>query len=457
MGLALPKVCVIGLGFVGLSTAVCFASKGVKTTGLDIDSDRVRTIEEGKVPFHEPFVDRLLQKSTRSHALKLTTSYEEGVTESEIVFVTVGTPSAPDGSADMTYVEEASKSIGLALRKANGWRLVVVKSTVPAGTTDGLVRPTIQSQANGISFGIASNPEFLKEGSAVKDTLHPDRLVIGSSEPRSGNKLRAFYRSFYGRRMPPVISTNCVNAELIKYASNSFLATKITFINEVANLCASIPGGDIATVATGMGLDPRIGHRFLKAGLGFGGSCFPKDLRALIQSASQVGVTLKVAAAAESGNDEQFRVAVRLAEKLVGDLKDKRIALLGLAFKPDSDDMREAVSLKLIAELEKIGASIVAYDPASMQNARRILGDKIEYSSSALDCLKGADCCIVITEWREFSRLRPSSFRRLMKTPAVVDGRRAFNQKLFLKAGVKFAAVGIASSEPSQEEVRALS
>jgi UDPglucose 6-dehydrogenase len=318
---------------------------------------------------------------------------------------------------------------------------------VTPGTTVDVVKPTLEFET-GMKlgdFGLATNPEFLREGRAVSDTMSPDRIVIGTLDRFSEASLVSLYKGFL-KQLPTVVKTTPTNAELIKYASNSFLATKVTFVNEIANLCSKFPGADVSTVARGMGLDMRIGPQFLKAGLGYGGSCFPKDVKALLAAAREKGVRLGVAAAADSGNEARPSVAVELAERLIGDLSKKRIAVLGLAFKPGSDDMREAVSVKVVKLLQKRGARVSAYDPVANSNARRVIGNTVRFCSSARSCLTGSDCCIVVTEWSEFAELRPGQLKRLMRTPTVVDGRRILRPELFIRAGVKFAAVGLGPS-----------
>lgn len=433
----------VGLGHVGLSTAVSIAARGITTVGIDIDKERLKTISRGQSPFKEQSIPRLLAETVRSGKLRVT-SDPSALADTEIQFITVQTPSSNDGTIDLTHVRNAASSIGKALRGSEGYKLVVVKSTVTPGTTAGVVRPMLEleSHRKPNEFGLAVNPEFLREGRAIEDTMHPDRIVIGTNDERSERTLVSFYRRLY-RRLPKTVLTTPVNAELVKYASNAFLATKVTFINEIANLCFKLKGADVSVVAKGMGLDKRIAPWFLRAGLGYGGSCFPKDVSALLKAAESVGVDLSVAEAAAKGNEKQPLVGVDLAESLVGGIRGKRIALLGLAFKPDSDDMRDAVSLRLVPELLRRGAEVVAYDPAAMANARRLLGEKIEYAESRKACLKGADCCIVVTEWDEFSKLRPKDFKESMRTPAVVDGRGVLNRKQFLESGVRFSAVGL--------------
>lgn len=439
------QVGVVGLGYVGLPTAVCFAAKGIPTIGVDVDDARVAKIAKGNTPIMEPRLPNLLSKTLRSGRLRVESSYD-ALSEADICFVTVGTPASRDGTIDLSHVNRAARSIGKILRHSR-YKTVVIKSTVIPGTTGGIVKSAIESESHKSlgDFGLASNPEFLREGHSVEDTLRPDRIVIGACDKESERTLDSFYRRLY-ERLPKTILTTPVNAELIKYASNSFLATKITFINEFANLCAKIPGADVSVVARGIGLDKRIAPSFLRAGLGFGGSCLPKDLQALLKVAAKANAKLGVAAAARAGNERQVPVAVQLAERLIGSLEGKRIAILGLAFKPDSDDMREAVSLRLIDELKRRDAKVVAYDPAAIPNARKVLGETIDYRSSATACLRGADCCIMVTEWKEFSKLHPKHFEATMRTPAVVDGRRILDPEEFTGSGVRFAAIGLGQS-----------
>ena len=437
------SVGVVGLGHVGLCTAVAFASRRIATIGIDVDEEKVRSISRGKAPFVEKDLPGFLSRAISSKRLTTSSDASELASAAHI-FITVPTPNSHDGSIDLSFVKSAIETIGGVLKESRGYKVVVVKSTVTPGTALNELLPTITRAAGKKlgEFGLASNPEFLREGHAIEDTLHPDRIVIGTEDRKSQRGMLSLYRTFYGR-LPRCLLTTTVNAELVKYASNSFLATRVSFINEIANLCARLQGADVSVVAEGMGLDSRIGRTFLRAGLGFGGSCFPKDVSALLMASEAAGAKLGVVEAAALTNKSQPFVAVDLAEGLVGDLRGKRVALLGLAFKPESDDMRDAVSLELIPRLVEKGAAVVAYDPAAMENARAKLGETIEYASSARECLRRADCCILVTEWPQFSRLRPVDFKGLMRVPAVVDGRRLFSADSFLKSGVKFSAVGL--------------
>ncbi len=444
---------IVGLGYVGLTTAVCFANRGFQTIGVDVDKGKLAKIARGQLPFVEPGLAKILQNQLRTKRLTVTTNYDE-LTRARVQFITVGTPSSDGGSNDLRYVRKAAASVGQVLRESDEYHLVVVKSTVTPGATQVVVRPALESASRKKfgEFGLAANPEFLREGKALEDTMRPNRLVIGTEDKKSQTELLTLYRALYRHRMPKIVLTSTINAELIKYASNSFLAAKITFINEIANLCQRLPGADVAVVAQAMGLDKRIAPGFLRAGLGYGGSCFPKDTNALLRFASTLGVELGVAQAASSRNEKQYRVAIELAESLVGSLRGKRVALLGLAFKPDSDDMREATSLRLVHELLRLGARVVAFDPVASKNAKKIIGDRIDYASSVKDCLDGTDCCILVTEWPEFSKISPRQVKALMKTPAVVDGRRILDGNKFLRNGIRFAALGLGTgSEPSKQ------
>lgn len=444
-----PRVSIIGLGYVGLTTAVCFASRGIHVFGFDVDAEKLQKISMGEVPFHEPGVPELLKQTLTDKTLKLG---RNAINSSDIIFVTVGTPAGENGEIDLTFIRKASEMIGTALKNAgNQYRVIVIKSTVVPGTTENVVKPIVEAFSGklfGRDIGLAVNPEFLKEGSAVEDTFDPDRLVIGEFDERSGDLVLSLYKKFYAENFPTLVRTNLPNAELVKYATNSFLATKISFINTIANICDRVPGADVKVVARGAGLDQRIGERFLNAGLGFGGSCFPKDVRALIHFAKESGYYPAMLDAALDINRRQPAVAVDFAEKALGSLEDKVIALLGLAFKPNTDDIREAVSLEIVRELRERGAIIKAYDPAAASNIAKKLGDLkgLFYSASATEAITGADCAIVVTEWEEFRKLEPEDFVSRMRTSVVIDGRRIYDPSKFEKK-LKFAAVGLGRSK----------
>ena len=434
------KISFFGLGYVGLVTSLAFASKGFIVYGYDVDKSRIESLRNKKLYIYEPGLQDLLE---RSGNFIPTENYEEAVMKTNVTFITVGTPSMPDGSIDLSYVRSTAEMIGKALRKKEGYHLVVVKSTVLPGTTEEVAKIIERESGKkvGKDFGICMNPEFLREGNAVEDIFKPDRIVIGCFDDRSGDMLEGLWREFYGD-MPPLLRTNLVNAEFIKYASNAFLSMKVSFINEVANIAQRVKGADVEVIAKGIGLDKRIGPLFLKAGLGFGGSCFPKDLTAFIKFSEKMGYDPRLLKGAKDLNDEQPYKAVELAENLIGNLNGRKIAVLGLSFKPNTDDMRDAVSIRVVNSLLKKGAQVSVYDPAAMENARRIFGDRVEYARSAVDCIRGADCAIIVTEWDEFRDLRPEDFIRNMRNPAVVDGRRIYNPREF--AGkVKFSAIGL--------------
>ena len=432
-------ISVTGLGYVGLSTAVAFASRGLRVTGYDVDEAKVAKINRGETTFHEPRVGEMLRAS-----LKRGFRASAQPSLADVYFITVGTPSLPDGGVDLSFVMSAARDIGRALGETEGYRLVVVKSTVPPGTTEGVVKPLIESESGrsfGPTLGLAMNPEFLREGSAIEDSLHPDRIVVGETDVRSGDSLLKLYKRVYGPRMPKVLRTNPVNAELIKYANNSFLATKVSYINMVANLCEKIPGADVEVIARGIGMDKRIGKAFLRAGAGWGGSCWPKDLMAMKSKFREVGVDAPLIDAAQKVNDSQPLRLVQAAKELLGDITGKKIAVLGLSFKPDTDDIRGAVSLSLIRALLTGGALVRVYDPVAMDSVRDLFHQEIDFASSPIEAIRGSECCILVTEWEEFGMLRPRDFASNMLSPVVVDGRRVFDPAKM--RGVQYAAVGL--------------
>jgi len=441
----LYRVSIVGTGYVGLCSGVGFASKGFKVITSTSDAEKADMINRGIPPFYEPGLEDVLKAVVEKGNLKCTTDREEAILDTDMTFIASGTPSQPDGSINLEYIEASSREIGKALRKKASYHLVVVKSTVVPGTTQNLVKPTIEEVSGkkcGAGFGLCMNPEFLREGSAVQDTLHTDRVVIGEFDKRSGDMLESFFKSFHSDNLPPIIRVNLPTAELIKYANNSLLATKISFINEIASICQKIPGTDVTKVAEAVGLDHRINPRFLNAGLGYGGSCFPKDVKALIAKSEELGYSPVLLKAVEAINENQPLQAVTMAKKLLGNLKGKRIAILGLSFKPNTDDIREAVSMKLITRLLKEGAQIVAYDPQAMDNVKDVIGEKIECAASPLECIRGADCAILVTEWDEFKKLKPEDFVKNMATPILIDGRRIYDPKEF-GGKLKFMAIGL--------------
>ncbi len=439
------RISFVGMGYVGLCTGVCFASKGYETILSNTDKVKVDSVSKGVSPFYEPNLEKMLREAVNKGYLKATLGREEAISRSNVTFITVGTPSKPDGGIDLRFVRSAAEEIGRALKRKGSYHLVVMKSTVIPGTTESVVKPLLERRSDkrcGIDFSLCVNPEFLREGSAIHDTFNPDRIIIGEHDKKSGDILEDLYLEFYGDKMPPIIRTNIPTAELVKYANNAFLATKISFINQIANICEKIPEVDVKTVAKGIGLDKRIGRLFLNAGLGYGGSCLPKDVKALIAFSTTLGYDPTFIKSVGEVNEAQPYKAVKLAKRTLGDLKGKRIAILGLAFKPNTDDIRESVSIKIIDKLLEGGANVVAYDPTAMNNTKKLLGNYIDYASSAIECIKGADCCIVATEWDEFKQVKPDDFAQYMKTPMVVDGRRIYNPEEYSRK-VKFTAIGL--------------
>jgi UDPglucose 6-dehydrogenase len=448
-GLALkkqPKLSIIGAGYVGLCTAVGFASRGYSVVACDVDQDKIAKINKGVPPFHEPGLQEKLSESIEKGNLKgVVGQISQVILETDLTFVAVGTPSKPDGSIDLKYIEAAACNIGKALKKKSSYHVTIIKSTVVPGTTQNTVKPIIERESKkvvGNDFGVCMNPEFLRQGSAFQDTMNAERVVIGSFDKRSGDVLEDLYNCFYSTHVPAIIRTSLSTAELIKYASNSMLATKISFINTIANICEKIPGADVKVVATAMGLDRRIGPLFLDAGLGYGGSCFPKDVKALIACSKGLGYDPELLDSVEQVNKTQPLKVVWFCRELLGSLADKKIAILGLAFKPDTDDMREARVIPIINQLLKEGAKVTAYDPVAIPIAKAIFDNKIGYASSALKCINGADACIVVTEWEEFKKLTPEDFIKNMKQPILIDGRRIYSAEKF-RNKMKFIALGL--------------
>ncbi len=440
------SVSILGMGYVGLCTASTFASRGIRTIGIDIDEARVDQIRKGKAPLHEPQLDAMLKKAIRSRLLAASSDISSAA-DTGTTFLTVGTPSQQDGSIDLSYVKNVTEDLGSVLREKRGYHLVVVKSTVVPGTTNGTVRRFLEQSSGkkvGSEVGLCANPEFLKEGTAINDALHPDRIVIGSNDKKSANQLTILYRKFYGSQLPPVILTNPESAELVKYASNAFLATKISFINTVASIAQQIPGVDVGTIAEAIGLDPRIGGLFLKAGPGYGGSCFHKDLQALINYSQNNGYDPILFRATEETNEQQANKVVDMAETLLGSLSNKKVVVLGLAFKKDTDDIREASSLRVINQLKTKGAHVIAYDPMAIPNAKKQLADQISYADNSHSALKGAACAIIMTEWDEFRKLKPKDFQAYMKTPNIVDARRIYDPREFSR--LNYVAIGLGAS-----------
>jgi UDPglucose 6-dehydrogenase len=446
------KISFIGMGYVGLCTAVCFANKGLQTIVSTKDPGKIKMVKKGIPPFYEPQLEGLLKKAIKTKNLTAVVGRKQAILESDISYITVGTPSQPDGSVDLSLVEETSKEIGEALKEKTDGHLIVVKSTVPPGTTEDLVKKNIEKRSGktcGRDFQLCFNPEFLREGNAIYDTLNPDYVVIGEFDKKSGDTLEQVCKQFYSKNTPPTIRTNLPTSELIKYANNAFLATKISFINTFANVCEKIPRADVTKVAEAIGKDHRINPYFLNAGLGWGGSCFPKDVKAFIAFSKRLGYDPILVQATSKANEDQIKFTMQKVQNELKTLKGKKIAILGLAFKPDTDDMREARSIKIIDQLLKQGARVTAYDPMATSNAKKILKERVHYASSAIKCLTKADCAILVTEWEEFKKLKPEDFAQNMRKPILIDGRRIYNPEKFSRK-LRYIAIGLGESPRSQ-------
>jgi len=423
---------------------VYFAARGYNVIASSNQQRKVELIRNGVSPFFEPELEPMLKEVLKNRTLRVVVGRKTAVLDTDITFITTGTPSLPDGSADLTFVQETAKEIGEALKLKQSYHLIVVKSTVPPGTTENVVKPILEKHSGkevGEHFGLAMSPEFLREGSSMYDIANPDRVVIGEFDKRSGNILEELNRELFKNKVP-ILRMSLASAELAKYASNAFLATKISFINQIANICERISGVDVVEIAGAMGLDPRIGPEFLRAGAGWGGSCFPKDTRALVALSRKLEYEPKLIEEVISINVMQAKHMVELAEEELGNLEGKKIAILGLSFKPNTDDIREAASLRVIEILLAKGAEVTTFDPAAMDNVKKVLGNRINYSKSIYECLENADCCMLVTEWEEFKKLQPSDFTKLMRNPILIDGRRIYDPKTFSKK-LKLRATGL--------------
>jgi UDPglucose 6-dehydrogenase len=446
------KFSFIGLGPVGLCTAVCFAAEGYMVLASEIDKTKATQIKKGKPPFYELNLKEMLQETIESGNLNIVTNNQEAILQSDITFITVGTPTRRNGNIDLTYVTKASKDIGKTLKKKKEMHLIAVKSTVTPGTTLNVVKPVLEKNSGkkcGKDFLLCFNPEFLREGNAIRSTLNPDYIAIGGYNQESTEALEIVYKEFHKESLPPIIKTNIPTAEIIKYANNAFLATKISLINTIANVCEKTPGADVTKVAEAIGKDHRINPHFLNAGLGWGGSCFPKDLKAFITYSEKQGYDPDLIQATYKANQDQIKFTIQKVKAELKTLRGKKIAILGLAFKPNTDDMREARSMEIITHLLKQGAAIIVYDPMASSNARVLLREKVNYVPSAIDCLKDADCAILVTEWEEFKKLKPEDFTRNMRNPIIIDGRRIYDPERFSKK-LRYVAVGLGESQEPQ-------
>ncbi|MDY9918627.1 MAG: UDP-glucose/GDP-mannose dehydrogenase family protein [Proteiniphilum sp.] len=436
------KIAIVGTGYVGLVTGTCFAEMGTEVHCVDIDADKIEKLEKGIIPIYEPGLEEMVVRNHKAGRLRFSTDLSAVLHEVEVVFSAVGTPPDEDGSADLKYVLEVARTIG---RHINRYTLVVTKSTVPVGTAQ-KVKQCIREELDkrgmaDIGFDVASNPEFLKEGDAVNDFMSPDRVVVGVESDRARELMARLYQPFMLNNYR-MIFTDIPSAEMIKYAANAMLATRISFMNDIANLCELV-GADVNMVRRGIGSDSRIGTKFLYPGCGYGGSCFPKDVKALVKTAEKAGYDLKVLKAVEAVNERQKEVLFdKLSRHYQGDLRGKTVALWGLSFKPETDDMREAPSLVLIDKLLHAGATVKAYDPIAMDEARRRLGNTIHYAQDAYDALIDADALMLVTEWKEFRMPNWEVAKRLMKQPAVFDGRNIYEKEDLQQKGFAYHCIG---------------
>ncbi len=437
------KITVVGTGYVGLVSGACLAEMGNDVLCLDLDPEKIRILKEGGIPIHEPGLDHVVARNVAAGRLHFTTDVQEAVQFGTIQFIAVGTPPDEDGSADLKYVLAAARSIG---RHMTDYKVIVDKSTVPVGTADKVkaaVREELDARGASIPYSVVSNPEFLKEGAAVDDFMRPDRIVVGAEDDQAIFLMKALYAPFQ-RNHEKLLIMDLRSAELTKYAANAMLATRISFMNELALLAESL-GADIELVRQGIGSDPRIGYHFLYAGCGYGGSCFPKDVKALIKTGTDAGHALHVLNAVEDANDAQKLVLVdKIVSRFGEDLSGKHFALWGLAFKPNTDDMREAPSRVIIAELFRRGATVTAYDPVAMDESRRIFGDeaRLTYADRPMQALDGADALVIVTEWKEFRSPDFDAIKAKLKSPLIFDGRNIFDPALPRQAGLTYLSIG---------------
>lgn len=425
------RLCVIGVGYVGLVTGACLSDLGNNVICVDIDKKKIRNLKKNILPIYEPGLEELIKRN--KSRLKFTTNIKEGIKKSDIIFIAVGTPPRENGEADLTYVKDVAKAIG---KYINGYKIIIDKSTVPVGMGD-LVESIIDDISKSRKkFDVVSCPEFLREGSALHDFMNPDRIVIGAKNKTVANKVAEIFQPLNTK----IIITDLRSAEMIKYASNSFLATKISFINEIANICEKV-GADVEIVANGMGFDKRIGRLFLNAGAGFGGSCFPKDVSALINIARSEDYDPIILKAVMEVNKMQKKSIVAKIKKMLGTIEGRTIGILGIAFKPETDDIREAVSLEVMSALLEKGCRIKAYDPAAIQNAKKIIKG-VKYVENAYEVAENAECLVILTEWNEFKELDLKKIKSIMKLPNIVDGRNIYDPETVKKMGFNYTGIG---------------
>jgi UDPglucose 6-dehydrogenase len=429
------KITIVGTGYVGLVAGTCFADSGHDVTCVDIDQRKIETLQRGEVPIYEPGLEEMLRKNVAEKRLTFTTDLSSAVPDSKAVFIAVGTPAGESGDADLQHVLEAARQIGRALR---GYALVVTKSTVPVGTAD-KVRQVI-AQSTQVEFDVVSNPEFLKEGAAIDDFLKPDRVVIGTESERARKLMSELYAPFV-RTENPILFMDTRSAELTKYAANAMLATRISFMNDIAMLCEKV-GGDVDSIRKGMGADKRIGYPFLFPGVGYGGSCFPKDVKALIATAREFGVEFDLMRAVERTNERQKKLLVQKAVRHFGSLADRNFAVWGVSFKPKTDDTREAPAVEVIEGLLGKGAKVFCCDPVAEGAARRHFSDRIRYASSPYEALEKADALFLVTEWNQFRHPDFDRMKAIMKTPVIFDGRNVFNPSVLREKGFIYFGIG---------------
>ncbi|MDR1380576.1 MAG: UDP-glucose/GDP-mannose dehydrogenase family protein [Tannerella sp.] len=435
------KIAIVGTGYVGLVTGACFAEMGTDVYCVDIDRDKIERLRSGGIPIYEPGLEEIVHKNSKNGRLHFTTDLTEVLDSVEVLFSAVGTPPDEDGSADLTYVLDVARTVGKHMKK---YVLVITKSTVPVGTADKIKRAIVEEQRKrgvSIDFDIASNPEFLKEGAAVKDFMNPDRVVVGVETERAQALMTKLYRPFLLNNFP-VIFMDVPSAEMTKYAANAMLATRISFMNDVANLCEAV-GADINMVRRGIGSDVRIGRSFLYAGCGYGGSCFPKDVKALIKTAAENGRPMRILQSVEEVNEEQKHVLFRkLSAHYGGNLNGKRVAIWGLAFKPETDDMREAPALVVVEELLNAGCEVTAYDPVAIPEAKRRIGGRIEYARDIYAAVADADALLLVTEWKEFRLPAWNVIKEKMRVPLVIDGRNIYEAGELRELGFTCYSIG---------------
>lgn len=437
------NIAIVGTGYVGLVSGTCFAEMGVNVTCVDIDKEKIARLKRGEVPIYEPGLDEMVLRNHREGRLNFSTDLAEVIDDVEVVFSAVGTPPDEDGSADLKYVLEVARTFG---RNINKYTLLVTKSTVPVGTAakvKAAVAEELAKRGAEVPFDVASNPEFLKEGAAIKDFMSPDRVVVGVESDRARELMSRLYRPFLLNNFR-VIFTDIPSAEMIKYAANSMLATRISFMNDIANLCELV-GADVNMVRKGIGSDSRIGSKFLYPGCGYGGSCFPKDVKALIKTAEKSGYKMRVLSAVEEVNDRQKSIVFEKLVRHLGGveaLKGKRIAIWGLAFKPETDDMREATSLVTMRLLTEAGATVRVFDPVAMDECRRRVGDAVEYATNMYDCVLDADALLMLTEWKQFRLPSWGVIIRSMKRPLVIDGRNIYDPADMEAQGLEYSCIG---------------